>query len=469
MDSTKKPSLSFWKRRATPMILQTEAAECGLACVAMIASYWGYRVDLRLIRRKYPISLKGSTLKSIMSIASNLNFRCRPIKVDLRKLSGVRLPSILHWDMNHFVVLTRVKSTSIVINDPAVGERSIPLLEAGKHFTGVALELTPGADFVTRDETQRIRISELIGRVSGLFRGGVVLACLGLGIQTCMTIMPFFIQWIVDQVLVGRDRNLLVVLAIGFSFVAIIQALFGGLRTWYTASLAADLNFQWLGNVFSHLMRLPLSFFERRHLGDIVSRFNAVQMIQKSITTQAVDAVLDGILSGVILGVMCFYSIPLTFISLGSLTIYAILRAIVYQPLKNRNRDQIIFTAKQQTHFLESSRGVQSIKLFNRAAERQMGWENMLADQMNAELGVSKLTIIFQFANSVLFNIDRIVIVFFGARLALDNYFTVGMLIAFLGFKEQLTTRSSALVDKYFEFKMLSFGRYYLVGTGVRR
>jgi ATP-binding cassette, subfamily B, bacterial CvaB/MchF/RaxB len=128
----------------------------------------------------------------------------------------------------------------------------------------------------------------------------------------------------------------------------------------------------------------------------------------------------------------------------------------VYQPLKNRNRDQIIFTAKQQTHFLESSRGVQSIKLFNRAAERQMGWENMLADQMNAELGVSKLTIIFQFANSVLFNIDRIVIVFFGARLALDNYFTVGMLIAFLGFKEQLTTRSSALVDKYFEFKMLS-------------
>ncbi|MGF6534290.1 ATP-binding cassette subfamily B protein RaxB [Paraburkholderia sp. GAS206C] len=456
MEVNKQPILRFWGKKRVPLILQSEAAECGLACVAMVASYWGHQTDLRLMRQSFSISLKGSTLKGIMTIAGKLDLKSRPIRVDLLKLNMVKLPCVLHWDMNHFVVLTRVDRGFITVNDPAFGEKTVSVLEAGKHFTGVALELEPTERFVARKTSPRVKISDLTGRISGVLKGWIVLASLGVGIQLCLTVTPFLMQWVVDQVLVSKDIGLLWILVIGFSSIAILQALLTAIRTWFTASISANISFQWFGNVFSHLMQLPLTFFENRHLGDIVSRFGAIQTIQKSITTQAIDALLDGMLSIFIIFVMFFYSSVLTSISVGALVLYALLREVLYRPLKERARDQVIYTARQQTHFFESSRGIQSIKLFNRASERRVGWMNMLADQTNAELSVSKLNIVSQFSNNVLFSLDRILIICIGARLALNNEFTAGMLIAFVGLKEQLTTRASTLIDKFFEFRMLS-------------
>ena len=147
-------SFSFWRNQRLPVLLQTEAAECGLACLCMVASFWGHKTDIASMRRRFSVSLKGVTLKGLMAMAQGLALQTRPLKLDMEHLPELKLPCVLHWDMNHFVVLKSVSVTHAVIHDPAVGERRLPLAEFAKHFTGVALELTPTAEFTKKVEVQ---------------------------------------------------------------------------------------------------------------------------------------------------------------------------------------------------------------------------------------------------------------------------------------------------------------------------
>src|SRR6476620_8929182 len=151
--------LHFALRGKLPVIQQTEAAECGLACLAIVASFHGHRIDLNTLRRRHPVSLNGVTLRALMQVASSMNLACRPLRLDLTDLRQLRLPAILHWDMNHYVVLKSVSRKAIVIHDPAWGERSFPLSEASRHLTGVALELTPAEGFIAQDERARLPLS----------------------------------------------------------------------------------------------------------------------------------------------------------------------------------------------------------------------------------------------------------------------------------------------------------------------
>jgi ATP-binding cassette subfamily B protein RaxB len=120
-------TFSGWRR--TPLVMQTEAAECGLACLAMVAGYYGYRTDLATLRQKYSISLKGTTLAGLTKIAAELNFRSRALRVELAALTHLQLPAILHWDLNHFVVLTQTRRHDAVILDPQRGRRTISIHE----------------------------------------------------------------------------------------------------------------------------------------------------------------------------------------------------------------------------------------------------------------------------------------------------------------------------------------------------
>jgi ATP-binding cassette subfamily B protein RaxB len=160
--------LDFSFSRGTPVILQTEAAECGLACLAMIAGHHGHRIDLATLRGRHAVSLKGSTLADLMRLAGNLRLAPRPLRVELEHVQQLKLPCVLHWDFNHFVVLTRVAGGRVTVHDPAAGRRDLTLKECSKHFTGVALELAPTTEFAARTERQRVRLATLVGRLPGL-------------------------------------------------------------------------------------------------------------------------------------------------------------------------------------------------------------------------------------------------------------------------------------------------------------
>ncbi|WP_425489355.1 peptidase domain-containing ABC transporter [Cognatilysobacter bugurensis] len=437
------------------MSRQSEAAECGLACLAMVASANGMHIGLPEMRRRFPMSLKGAKLGHLIHIAQQLDFQARPLRLEVNDLSKLKLPCILHWDFNHFVVLTKVGRAKVALLDPAFGERQLTLDELSKHFTGVALELAPMAEFKPEKVAPSVTARQLTGPVSGLRRALTQILLLSVALQVFVVLAPFFMQWVVDQVLISADRDLLAVLALGFGLALVLQIGIGLLRGWSVVYLSSRLGLQWMGNVFAHLLRLPLDFFEKRHLGDITSRMGSVQAIQRTLTTSFVEALIDGLMAAVTLGLMLVYSWKLALVTLLAVALYLLLRTAAYHPFRNRTEQQLVAAAKQQSHLLESLRGMQSVKVAGQESQRRSTYDNLMVDTVNQDVRLARMGLGFTTVSQLVFGVERIAVIWIGALLTLQNVFSVGMLIAYLAYKDQFAQRMSALIDKWMEFRML--------------
>lgn len=447
-------SLGFGKK--VPVILQTESSECGLACLAIVAGYYGYESDLLTLRQKYPISQKGVTLTALVKIANKLHLTTRPLKLELDEFNQLRLPCILHWDLNHFVVLKKVSTNKITIIDPAVGERSLNYDQISSHFTGVALEIWPDSNFEEKKEKTSIQIFKLFGEIRGLWKSLGQILILALVLEVFSLISPFFMQWVIDHAIVSADLNLLTTLAVGFGLLMFLSSLITLLQSWVVMHMATTLNVQWKANVFHHLVNLPTNFFQKRHLGDIISRFGSIDSIQKTLTTSFLTAILDGLMTIFTLVLMFVYSPKLAWIAVISVLLYAVIRWIWYYPLRRATEEQIVHAAKQNTHFMETMRGIKTIKSFEKQDYRQATWLTLFVDQINAGLITQKLSLMFGFVNSLLFGIQSILIIWLGATLVIEGEFTIGILMAFIAYKNQFTGRIGSLINKYIEVKMLS-------------
>ena len=436
-------------------VIQSEAAECGLASLAMVAGSHGLQLSLAELRQRFPLSLKGAKLNHLIQIAQSLGFQTRPLRLDMADLGKLKLPCILHWDFNHFVVLTKVGRSKVTILDPASGEKTLPFAEASDHFTGVALELAPGHEFKPRKALPAVSVRQLTGHITGLWQALVQILLLSVALQVFVVIAPFFMQWLVDQVLVSADTELLTVLGLGFGFALLLQVGIGLLRGWSVVYLSSRLSLQWMGNVFAHALRLPLDFFEKRNLGDITSRMASVQTIQHTLTTSLVEALIDGLMAVVTLGLMLIYSWKLTLVTLLAVMLYAGIRLVTYRPLRNGTEKQLVATASQQTHLLESLRGMQSVKISGAEGLRRSTYDNLMVETVNQDVRVAQMGLGFNSASQLVFGIERIAVIWIGAMLAIKNVFSVGMLIAYLAYKEQFAQRMGALIDKAVEFRML--------------
>ncbi len=449
-------ALHFGFHRPLPLILQSEAAECGLACLAMVASFHGRVTDLSALRQLFNISIKGVTLAHLLQLAQRLGLESRPLRVELEDLPQLQTPCILHWDTVHFVVLKQARRGRLVIYDPAVGERHLSLAEASSHFTGVALELRPSAEFEIKDETRRITLRGLLGRVVGMRRALVPLVVFAFALEFLTIAAPLFLQWVVDTVLIGRDRGLLVTLCIGFAGLSILQAGVGAVRSWAVLYFGTNLHFQWLSNLFGHLVRLPLSFFEKRFLGDLISRFDSVHVIQQAVSSRLVEAGVDGVMALLMLAVMCVYSFKLGLIAVLSVMLYLALRSAAFGPARRATGEFLIHLAKQQGFLIETLRGMEALKRFNRENQRRTKWTNIVARATNAKLAADKLDIFVRAANVAIFGLESVLIVWLGALAVMGGSLSIGMLFAFVAYKEQFNARMSKLVDHYFELRMLS-------------
>lgn len=446
---------SFGLGRRVPVLMQTEATECGLCSLAMVAHYHGYRTDLASLRLRFSISRKGATLESLIRIAGALKLESRPLRLEPVHLPQLRLPCILHWNMDHFVVLTKVTRRGVVIHDPALGVRAFSMAEFGKYFTGVALELTPATDFEPMVQRRRFTLRGLMGNVTGLTQGlGQVLA-LACALELVAISLPFFLQWVVDHAVLSADRDLLNTLALGFGLLILVQGAIGAVRALLLTSLSTRLNFQWLGNVFGHLVKLPLDYFEKRHIGNIMSSFSAVTLVQKTLTGGFVQVVVDGIMVIGTAVMMLLYSPSLFAVAMGAVILYALMRWALFHRLRAATAEQIVHAAKQATHFYETASGIQSVRLFGKGEQRRAGWLHILADQFNADLRIQHINISYETAQTVLFGIERVIVIWLAALAVLDGQFTVGMLFAFLAYKEQFSKRLAGVIDKYVEFRML--------------
>ncbi|MFN7508846.1 MAG: peptidase domain-containing ABC transporter [Betaproteobacteria bacterium] len=436
-------------------VLQSQSSECALACVAMIASAHGLYADLAELRRRFPVSLKGATLAQLIRHAEALGFAARPLRLELEELGELALPCILHWDLTHFVVLKRVQRDRVVILDPAVGERVLPRAVVSKHFTGVALELTPTAEFKPVDVRRRVRFRELTGRVRGLPVALTQLFVLALALEVFALAAPLFNQFVIDEVVVSGDRELLDVLLIGFALLLITQTAISLLRHWLMMRLALDVNYQWSASLFAHLLRLPAAFFEKRHLGDIVSRFGSLAAMQNTLTTAVIGAVLDGIMAVLALAILFLYSPTLTLVALLAVAAYALVRLAFYRPFRNATEERLVLAAKEQSHFLETLRAMLPLKLSGRESERRARWQHLLADVFNRDVRTEKLGIVFSISQTAITGAATLAIFYLGARLVMDNELTVGMLIAFASYQATFTGRMQALIGYAFQWRML--------------
>ncbi len=439
-------------------ILQSETAECGLACIAMLSNAHGLHVDLAELRQRFSISLKGADLGQLMRHAQALGFACRPLRLELDEMRQLQLPCMLHWNLNHFVVLTKVTGGpggKLAILDPAVGKRVMTLAEASDHFTGVALELTPTSAFQPADLRRKVRLRDLVGKIFGLKRAIINLVMLAVGLEAIAIASPLVTQWVVDGALVTGDRDLLFLTVLGGGALMLMQFLLSMARGWILLRMNQQLSVQFTANLFSHLLRLPIAFFEKRHVGDITSRFSSLNAIRGVMTQGAVSAALDGVMAIITLAMMMLYSVKLGMVVLVALGLYAVIRWASFTAFRAANEERIVLSAKENSYFLETIRAVQPLKLFNRTPERLARWQNLMVDVQNRDLTTQKMDLWFASANTLIFGAEGMLILYLGGTAVLSQQMTLGMLLAFMAYKGQFAGRATTLINLMMQIKML--------------
>jgi ATP-binding cassette subfamily B protein RaxB len=445
--------------KSTPYIPQSEASECALACLAMVAGYHGYKTGLISLRQRYGMSLKGATLKQVIQVAEDIGFNARPLRGEIEDLPHLSLPAILHWNLNHFVVLTKIsdglRGRRYHIHDPSQGTLVLTHDELSRSFTGVALDLLKSESFKPKVERSPFGITQLWSSISGFWSTLRQVIFLSLILQLVVLASPFFLQISIDTVFPSFDRDLLLMLALGFGGLTVINFLASWLRSLVLVTLSNSLSYQVVVNLFRHLMRQPLPWFEKRHVGDIISRFGSTQPITQLLSQGMIAAFIDGVMALLTLVLMFIYSPLLGAVAVGALLIYITVRLMFLQALRFRNIDAITTAARESSVFIESVRGVAAIKAFGQEGNRQRLWQKSKADAVNAQIKLGRLTAGFDAVGQLIIAIERVVFVYVAISLALDAQLTVGMVFAFQAYKQQFLDAGMRLVEQVINFKII--------------
>jgi ATP-binding cassette, subfamily B, bacterial CvaB/MchF/RaxB len=442
--------------RRTPYVEQSEASECALACLAMVASFHGYQTDLGALRGRYALSLKGATLKQVMQIADHIGFNTRPLRGELDDLPHLALPAILHWNLNHFVVLTKISGSRYHVHDPARGILKLNRDEISRQWTGVALECLKSESFKAKIETRRLRITQLWTSMHGFWPNLRQILLLSFVLQLVALASPFYMQVAIDTVFPSFDLSLLTVLALGFGGVALISFVTGWLRSAVLVTLNNALAYQVVVNLFRHLVRLPLAWFEKRHVGDIISRFGSTHPIAQTLSEGMIAAFIDGLMALITLGLMIVFSGVLALVAIAAFLLYIALRIAFLQALKLRNIDAITRAAQENSVFIETIRGIAAIKAFGQEGNRQRLWQKSKADAVNANIKLGRLTAGFDAGNKLVVGLENVIFIYLAVGMALKAEITIGMIFAFQAYKRQFLDASIRLVEQAINYSLLS-------------
>ncbi|HHL4672793.1 TPA: colicin V export peptidase/ABC transporter CvaB [Escherichia coli] len=444
-----------WQRRV-PVIHQTETAECGLACLAMICGHFGKNIDLIYLRRKFNLSARGATLAGINGIAEQLGMATRALSLELDELRVLKTPCILHWDFSHFVVLVSVKRNRYVLHDPARGIRYISREEMSRYFTGVALEVWPGSEFQSETLQTRISLRSLINSIYGIKRTLAKMFCLSVVIEAINLLMPVGTQLVMDHAIPAGDRGLLTLISAALMFFILLKAATSTLRAWSSLVMSTLINVQWQSGLFDHLLRLPLAFFERRKLGDIQSRFDSLDTLRATFTTSVIGFIMDSIMVVGVCVMMLLYGGYLTWIVLCFTTIYIFIRLVTYGNYRQISEECLVREARAASYFMETLYGIATVKIQGMVGIRGAHWLNMKIDAINSGIKLTRMDLLFGGINTFVTACDQIVILWLGAGLVIDNQMTIGMFVAFSSFRGQFSERVASLTSFLLQLRIMS-------------
>ena len=449
--------LSIFGKRTVRLIRQTQETECGLACLAMVSNYLGGRTDLAGLRQSLNPSLRGLKIKSLLLQGEKIGLKGRVVEASIDQLGMLRMPAILHWDMKHFVVLEAVKRGRFVIHDPAIGTRTFTKDGISKHFTGVAAEFQASSGQTSPTKRQpAIRPWRLIQSVKGLWPAIAQAVLLSFLLQAYILASPFYLQVAVDTVLPSLDVDLLATLAIGFSLFALVQASATLMRSMILLRIGSVLGWTLTAETGHKLLRLPISWFEKRHTGDILSRFQSINPINQTLTEGSVIMVIDGVLAITTLVLMFFYSTWLSFISLSFVIIFFVSKFIFLYFERRATEDSIVDSAFEQTEMIENVEGIQTLRVFGAEFHKHSSWINKLADSFNSNIRLQRIKNFQEAVHALLFPLENIIIIYFAVQAMLDaDGFSLGMLFAYTAYKASFINSTARLIDQFMAIKML--------------
>jgi ATP-binding cassette subfamily B protein RaxB len=430
-------------------------AECGLACVAMIAAYFGGGADLASLRRKHGGSSRGVTLQSVIGLCEGVSLAARPVRCNLADLRRLRLPCVLHWKFNHFVVLKRVSARRLLIHDPARGRVHATLEEADRHFTGVALELEPTTSFRKDKRVRSLRLRDILVIEQGFLSSASVALLLALLAELLLLVMPIYLQTVIDQVLMRGDHQMLSTLVLGFGILVVFQLLTGAMRQLTFQFLSQTTVFNLSSRVLRHLIHLPVAYFRSRRLGDIQQRMQSLTQIQTFVTRSAPALVLDALFLILVTVLMFAYAPRLTLLVAAVAGIYAGWRILIFAASLEQSNKAVQAEAAAQTHLLESLRSAQTIKMLRGERQRLVDWQNLIVQRINSQIRLGNLQAADGVVHQGLFQGLHLAMVYLLAKMTIEGQMSIGTVSAFVTYSGMFAARAVGIVNRVFEFFLL--------------
>jgi ATP-binding cassette, subfamily B, bacterial CvaB/MchF/RaxB len=446
----------FGRRRPVPLILQAEMLECGHACLAMVGNFYGQDWTLEQFRERFTPSTRGTSLSALVAMAQSVGLNARIFRAEPGHLARLSLPCILHWDVVHFVVLESIANHSFTILDPALGRITIDGGEFDKRFTGIAIELSPGADF--RGEKIPRSFGALHLLVKGLqAQAGRLLAVggLALALEVLAMVAPLFVQAATDSIIPASDVSLLVKLTCGFLAAACLHTLLSLCRSNLLMTLGEQLSVSWNASVCARLLRLPYAFFVRRSISDINSRFASLEEIKRVVTHRFVEGALDGLTAIFSLVVICLYSSRLGLLTSAFTLAYGMLRVATLPRYLQAVERNIHAQSSQQGLLLEILHGIHSIKATGTEAIKLARFTRRTSDAARSTVIVQRWSVIVDDIGQLILRLHWICAVAAASMLVMNGEISTGMLIAYLTYALQFSTRSAHLVDLVSEWRTL--------------
>ena len=442
-----------------PLVLQREASDCGLACLTMLANFYGKLYGLETMRQLSGLSSQGASVRDLMAAGERVQLRSRALRLEPADLPQLTLPAVLHWDTDHFVVLQAVGRTCITIHDPAVGVKRYNKRELDRHFTGVALEFQPRAEFDTGKDPDRkpaLIFRRLIAGVPDIGRSLVPILLLSVLIQMLALLTPLYLQLVIDQGIIKGDLPLVLMLALMFGVLMLARVLLSHVRGLLLLCTSNRLGYSLLGETFHHLLRLPLSFFERRELGDVVSRFSSLDKIKQMVTGEMITVLVDGIFSLLTVLLLFAYQPVLAMIPLLAVVLYGMLRFSTLSMEKQKRLKVIELEARHQTRFMENIRSIATVKINGMESERESDWSQRYSQFINSGFSLGHLQLRLGSAEAIILGTESLLVIYLASQLVVSNELTLGQMMSFVFLKQHFLGSILAMIPKVGELRLMN-------------
>ncbi|MEA5536361.1 peptidase domain-containing ABC transporter [Crocosphaera sp. XPORK-15E] len=422
----------WWQRvtRRYPTYLQQSVTDCGAACLVMIGRHWGKNFSISRLRDIANVDRNGSSLRGLAAAGESMGFATRPIKASLDKLAEQSLPAIVHWEGNHYVVVYEIGRKQVIIGDPAIGQRSLTLKNFQAGWTGYALLLQPTVEIKkSKEATQPLWQFFELAKPHKLVLAEVFIA--SIFIQIFGLVTPVLTQLLLDRVVVQRSNTTLIAVGLGLLIFGLFKVAMSGLRQYLLDHTANRVDMALIVGFIRHTFRLPLSFFESRYVGDIMSRVGENRKIQQFMTGEALSVFLDVLTMFVYAGVMFWYSWKLALLVLVVLPPIVLLTLGATPFLKRISREIFQAVAAENRYLIQALTGVRTIK--SMAVEQTVRWEwedhlhKLVKTRFTGQIIGNRLQIL----SGIMQTVSTTALLWYGAWLVINNEMTIGQLVAF--------------------------------------